>query len=335
MNKWDEMTIQQYIDDKTQESLVLEYKAADALLKTDGKKKEITKDVSAMANSAGGIIVYGIQEYQQPDKKHLPEKIGPIDQTQFTKEWLEQVINTIRPRIDGLTIHPVPIASAPSHVVYVVEISQSATAHQATDWRYYKRFNFQSVPMEDYEIRDVMNRAVVPDARVEFGLHLINVSDQEPDYRRRLRVIVKNGGIQVISRFKIILTIANLAGWCEEDISIDDMTELEHISDDGAITYTFHGQAVDRIDLEIVYQANMVLFPQEEIDIGEKIKWAFRDCPISREEPERDPYSYEPSTDDEWRRWAEKRKWLLKWTLYADNMPRKQGTIPISELPLD
>jgi len=42
-----------------------------------------------MANSAGGIIIYGIKEYDEADKRHLPEKIDPIQQNVFSKEWLE------------------------------------------------------------------------------------------------------------------------------------------------------------------------------------------------------------------------------------------------------
>jgi predicted HTH transcriptional regulator len=160
--KWDQAAIQLYIDDGIQESLSLEYKAADALGKSDGKKKEITKDVSAMANSAGGVIIYGVAEYQDSAKQHLPEKIDPVNQTEFSKEWLQQVINTIRPRVDGIAITSVPIANTLTDVVYVVEIPQSTTAHQATDWRYYKRYNFLSIPMEDYEIRDVMGRQQHP-----------------------------------------------------------------------------------------------------------------------------------------------------------------------------
>jgi hypothetical protein len=109
-----------------------------------------------MANSYGGIIIYGVSECQDKLRKHLPEKSDPIDRTQLPKEWLEHVINNIRPKIEGLVIHPVPINTASNHVVYVVEIPQSWTVHQAIDKRYYKRYNFESVPMEDDEIRDVM-----------------------------------------------------------------------------------------------------------------------------------------------------------------------------------
>jgi hypothetical protein len=165
---WDQHRIQSYIDNEVEESLTLDYKIAASLSKQQNKKDEVTKDVSAMANSAGGLIIYGVAEYSAEDKKHLPEKIDPVDRTEFTKEWLEQVINNIRPRINTVVIHPISIDTAPNHVVYVVEIPQSTTAHQANDKRYYKRFNFLSIAMEDYEIRDVLNRAQYPQIELEF-----------------------------------------------------------------------------------------------------------------------------------------------------------------------
>ena len=79
MNKvWNQATIQQYIDDEIQESLTLDYKAADALGKRDEKKREITKDVSAMANSSGGVIIYGIAEYDAAEEgRSISRKAGP------------------------------------------------------------------------------------------------------------------------------------------------------------------------------------------------------------------------------------------------------------------
>jgi predicted HTH transcriptional regulator len=88
MPEWTQSTIRKLIDDKIQESLTLEYKAAGAVSRSPRAMTEITKDVSAMANSAGGTIVYGVAEYSEADKKHLPEKIDPVDQTQFSREWL-------------------------------------------------------------------------------------------------------------------------------------------------------------------------------------------------------------------------------------------------------
>lgn len=167
---WDQSRVEEYITQGIEESLTLDYKAAGSLAKTDGKRTEITKDVSAMANSAGGIIIYGMTE--DATNRHLPGAIDPVDRNQISKEWLEQIISNIRPKIGGLVIYPVPISTAPNHVVYVVDIPQGYTAHQATDKRYYKRFNFQSEPMEDYEIRDVMNRDQHPLIVPKFGIFL-------------------------------------------------------------------------------------------------------------------------------------------------------------------
>lgn len=167
MNIWDIARVESYISGQVEESLTLDYKAADSLQCTDNKKREISKDISAMANSAGGLIIYGVKEYSDEARRHLPERIDPVDRTVFSKETLEHVVNNIRPKID-VVIHPVSLPGNPTGVVYVVEIPQSYTAHQAQNKRYYKRYNFESVAMEDYEIRDIMFRARSPDMSISF-----------------------------------------------------------------------------------------------------------------------------------------------------------------------
>jgi len=171
------------IKDAVEESLTLDYKAADSLTNTDGKKKDITKDVSAMANSAGGLIIYGVRESSDPALKHKPEALDPIDRTVATKEWLEHVINNIRPRLTPRIVS-VQLNTGQNDVAYVVEVQQSDTAHQAMDFRYYRRFNFESVPMHDYEIRDVMGRAKSAAFDVWAQIHLSRGSEAGPGYAR-------------------------------------------------------------------------------------------------------------------------------------------------------
>jgi hypothetical protein len=167
--EWTEATINSYISGRIEESLSLEYKAAGALGKHDKCVTEITKDVSAFANSAGGIIIYGLREFSDKAQEHLPEKIDPVDRREFSKEWLEQILNTIQPR-PKVIVHPVQLSSTAYHAVYVIEVPQSSTAHQARDHRYYKRFNFECRAMEDYEIRDVMRRRTHPVVKTEIRI---------------------------------------------------------------------------------------------------------------------------------------------------------------------
>lgn len=192
---WDESDVLSLIANGVQESLTLDYKRCDSLQKTDGKKKEISKDVSVFANSAGGLIIYGIEE-----DKHLPIAIDKgFDPRDISKEWLEQVINsTINRRIDGIRIKEIALSGAKNgRSIYLVSIPQSRRApHMAADKRYYKRFNFESVPMEDYEVRDVSRRLESPELYIFFrpnrGDGALVHQDEEKYHTVQAQAIVGN-----------------------------------------------------------------------------------------------------------------------------------------------
>lgn len=169
MKEYSKQYLEDLINNQVEENIQLEYKSSEALHNSPQKKKEISKDVSAMANSAGGKIIYGLKEFDEKSKRHLPKKITPILRENISKEWLEQVINSnIQPKISGLLITPINISN--NEVVFVVIIPQSNTVHQALDKRYYKRYNFESVAMENYEIKDILNRQRHPDIIIEFEI---------------------------------------------------------------------------------------------------------------------------------------------------------------------
>ena len=195
--EWNQERLQRYIDERIEESLTLDYKAGDALLKGNGRAREVAKDVSAMANSAGGIIIYGIIEHESRELRHRPAGFSPVDRRHCSKETLEQIISSnIQPRISGVKIYPVPLNSDPSHVVYVTAIPQSDTVHQVTKTnRYYKRFNFESVPMEDYEVRDVLNRAASPE--IEPWIGQMEAEKTSGGWRWSVPIFVKNKAMAV------------------------------------------------------------------------------------------------------------------------------------------
>jgi predicted HTH transcriptional regulator len=150
--------LERLITERIAESLTLEYKRSPALATDSKSRDELCKDVSAFANSAGGQIVYGMEDDRNVPTK-LDDGIGPP----VTKDWIEQVLDSrVQPKIEGLVITPIQLAKGYGFVLTIPQATSRAP-HQAPDKKYYKRQNFQSSPMEDYEIRDTLRRATTPD----------------------------------------------------------------------------------------------------------------------------------------------------------------------------
>lgn len=147
--------LQSLIDNQVEESIYLDFKSAGSLEKTDRKRIELSKDVASFANSDGGIIVYGIKE-----ENHVASEFSFIDGNEYTKEWIEQVISSyVQRRISDVKIYPIRIEGDIKKSIYIVKIPYSYDApHLSKDNRYYKRYNFMSVPMEEYEVRQSYGR---------------------------------------------------------------------------------------------------------------------------------------------------------------------------------
>ena len=195
--------LQALIDDEIQESLYLEYKGAGAVGKTSHQKAEFGKHISSFANSDGGVLIYGIQE-----KGHLPVAITGIDHSNFSREFFEQTIRTnISSPSPNFTVVQIPINKKES--VYVVKVEKSfGTPHQCKDdKKFYRRYNFQSIPMEIYEIDDVRNRhqAISP---------LINITTEltESD----VFLIVSNDGDQTAQNITFNIP-ESLNEWAKEN----------------------------------------------------------------------------------------------------------------------
>src|ERR1700760_3001581 len=95
--------LQQLVDEGIEESLTLDYKASPSLSRDGKNPDELCKDVSALANSAGGQLVYGIEEDRTTSK---PSKVDDgVADPKITKEWIEQILNSkVQPRMDGVRI---------------------------------------------------------------------------------------------------------------------------------------------------------------------------------------------------------------------------------------
>ncbi|WP_310447973.1 hypothetical protein [Thiobacillus sp.] len=74
------------------------------------------------------------------------------------REWLDQILQAnITPPVSGIEIIQIPALDEKSY--FVVAIPKSFRGpHQASDKKYYKRYNFRSCPMDHYEVEDVIAR---------------------------------------------------------------------------------------------------------------------------------------------------------------------------------
>lgn len=177
-----EADIQVLVENKEKESSVLEYKRE--LRGTDSEKKELSKDVSAIANAEGGFLIIGVDEQdgRAASIVGMPKNIG----RQPVEEWIESVlIANIRPK---LVIKPkvIPLESDPERVLVVIHIPQSARRPHMViaDGKnaYFRRHNFQSTYADEHEVRSMfLESKNVEDEMREFlaDRHLADVDDSE------------------------------------------------------------------------------------------------------------------------------------------------------------
>lgn len=299
--EWEKSDIEALIKSQRQEDLNLDYKGSEALAKTDGKKSEITKDISSFANSDGGIIIYGVREFNEAEKRHLPEKIDDgLNPDEISKEWLEQVINSgVKPKIDGLRIKSIGVHA--DKVIYLVYIPKSTTVHQASDKKYYKRFNFQSIAMEHYEVLDILNRSVKPDLTPSFLL-------VPAGNTVHLLILLVNNGSSVIENISFELSLPS-------DMIINANGDSFRRGTFRNLLVPPRGQkAYSYINLTFRNRGGEVIFPEQKFELVAPD--AIRAISI-RNVPE-DPMLFN--------------KGILYWQLYADTMQCKRGEVVIGSI---
>jgi len=151
------------------EGLTVEFKRSDSLrFKTDsGKlKAELAKDVSAMANAAGGRIYYGIVE-----ERGTGRAVSIDDGLTADEVTADQIGNlltgNIEPAITGVRIGRINLANGNSAFAIDVPQATSMAPHQSRPDRvYYRRHDRKALPMYDHEIKDLMRRGDSPEIEV-------------------------------------------------------------------------------------------------------------------------------------------------------------------------
>jgi len=190
-----EEDLQKLIDNKIEESTTLDYKALDALK----HNLEISKDISAMANSEGGVIIYGVKE----DDKGFPKEIEWSSDKRL-KDKIDQVLSSnVNRKIEGCEIEEIKSEADNTKFVIVVNVPKSdIIPHQSGSKKYYRRSNSRVRAMEHYEVEDSFFRRKRPNLEIE----LIRCPTRAPSYD----IIIHNNGKVLAEKIFIKLLIPSV-----------------------------------------------------------------------------------------------------------------------------
>lgn len=142
--------IQILLENGAVESKYLEFKS-DINIGNDAEKREFLRDISAFANTQGGIIIYGISE----DKHRLPLITGISSEYDSLLLQIQAVIQMgISPRIQGIEIGKIDIECG--KYLLLIRIPRSYLQPHMVDFKgsiyFYGRNNAGKYPMDVFEI---------------------------------------------------------------------------------------------------------------------------------------------------------------------------------------
>ena len=162
-DNWTITDVQSLIREQVEESHFIEFKSGIGVNQRDELKREIRRWVSSFQNSSGGLLFLGIGAKQ--NKPNLPDRIEGVDNRLFDKngpsKWIEDVIkNGIFPPLSPFPLI-FPSIADPSDInksIIIIKVHEtSAVLHKIElEDKYYRRYNFQTVPMDDWEIRAIL-----------------------------------------------------------------------------------------------------------------------------------------------------------------------------------
>ncbi|MDD4897995.1 MAG: ATP-binding protein [Methanocellales archaeon] len=164
IDDWDYDFVKSIVDSRSPEDDRLEYKEEYPSDNTERNKLE--HEICAFANTAGGYIIFGVEE--DSDKIHPKDVIG-IGPRQGIDNDITNFCGRITPRVTPKISEPIKIPNS-DQVVVVVYISESKEVHQASDNKYYVRINSKKEPAshytvqklfkKEYEFKEIINKEI-------------------------------------------------------------------------------------------------------------------------------------------------------------------------------
>ena len=170
------------------ESARLEFKASQLLSETNHTVAlDLSREVSAFANSEGGLIVIGVKERQEGKSRVGDDLDDGIDAAARSSESFQRLIEgNLSPYLPGIRIFRVALGGTRTgRIALVIDVPAGSTAYQAADKRYYGRSEHETKALPDHEIRMRMMRGRIPMA--DLAVHTFTCLTAEDEHAGRLR----------------------------------------------------------------------------------------------------------------------------------------------------
>lgn len=153
--------IKRLIEDRTPESYSLDYKKT-LDIGTKGNKKELAKDVSAFANTQGGVLIYGVPE----EAGDLPKPLADcgMEVTDDLPIQVENILlDTVKPPLRAcIRVVELPEIKTPKKLLIIQHPESYWKPHMVEGYKegtYYKRCNSQTEKMNEREVeREYLGR---------------------------------------------------------------------------------------------------------------------------------------------------------------------------------
>ena len=151
-----------------EEDLQLDFKTVKPSFTRDDRKN-LAKALSGFANSAGGLIVWGV-DARRIDEVNVASELQPIaDLNMLISNLNSATGELVSPSVDGVRHKPIPDGpgSRSGYAVTLVPASQSGP-HMAKgrEHRYYKRSGDRFYRLEHFDLEDMFGRRPHPDLKL-------------------------------------------------------------------------------------------------------------------------------------------------------------------------
>ena len=277
----DKESLKKFIQDNQTEALYVEYKS-ETLDNISGMRENLGKALSGFANSAGGILIFGIKEVGQNKNKHyLSDPI--LDINKFHQKIQENLSRLVASNVPNVETKKIEDDIEKGYIIVLIPRSENSPHQRIEDKKYYRRSGESFVPMEHFELENMFGRTTKPVLEVDFN---IVDNGSAPTIEQDYKIIVgirNNGrmaatfpyiGLKINTNYKINFYELNgngIPGLPKLPSSRRGIGSYQEYGGDGNyIIYPEHFLEVTAIDLKKDLKSNSYL-PNSDLEIEVKI----------------------------------------------------------------